>query len=70
CMVVHEEQMTMGFGAEISARIMEEAFDLLDAPVKRVAALDSFCPYSKPLENAVLPQAAWVIEAAKKLVKY
>lgn len=70
CMVVHEEQMTMGFGAEISARIMEEAFDLLDAPVKRVAALDSFCPYSKPLENAVLPQASWVIEAAKKLVDY
>ncbi len=70
CMVVHEEQMTMGFGAEISARIMEEAFDLLDAPVKRVAALDSFCPYSKPLENAVLPQASWVIDAAKKLVSY
>jgi 2-oxoisovalerate dehydrogenase E1 component len=70
CMVVHEEQMTMGFGAEISARIMEEAFDLLDAPVRRVAALDSFCPYSKPLENAVLPQASWVIEAAKKLVGY
>ena len=70
CMVVHEEQMTMGFGAEISARIMEEAFDQLDAPVKRVAALDSFCPYSKPLENAVLPQASWVIEAAKKLVKW
>ena len=70
CMVVHEEQMTMGFGAEISARIMEEAFDTLDAPVKRVAALDSFCPYSKPLENAVLPQAGWVIEAAKKLVSY
>lgn len=70
CMVVHEEQMTMGFGAEISARIMEEAFDLLDAPVKRVAALDSFCPYSKPLENAVLPQASWVIDAATKLMKY
>lgn len=70
CMVVHEEQMTMGFGAEISARIMEEAFDLLDAPVKRVAALDSFCPYSKPLENAVLQQAGWAIEAAKKLVQW
>jgi pyruvate/2-oxoglutarate/acetoin dehydrogenase E1 component len=58
----------MGFGAEISARIMEEAFETLDAPVKRVAAQDSFCPYSKVLENAVLPQKAGVVAAVEALV--
>ena len=70
CLVVHEDTLTMGFGAEISARIMEEAFETLDAPVKRVAALDSFCPYAKPLENAVLPQKAGVIAAIEDLVKW
>jgi 2-oxoisovalerate dehydrogenase E1 component len=70
CLVVHEDTITMGFGAEISARIMEEAFETLDAPVKRVAALDSFCPYAKPLENAVLPQKQGVIDAVEALVKW
>jgi 2-oxoisovalerate dehydrogenase E1 component len=70
CLVVHEDTITMGFGAEISARIMEEAFETLDAPVRRVAAQDSFCPYAKPLENAVLPQKAGVIAAIEELVKW
>jgi 2-oxoisovalerate dehydrogenase E1 component len=69
-LVLHEDTMTMGFGAEISARIMEEAFEWLDAPVKRVAAKDSFCPYSKVLENAVLPQKQNVIEAIEALAKW
>lgn len=68
CIVVHEDTITMGFGAEISARIMEEAFEQLDAPVKRVAAKDSFCPYAKPLENGVLPQKDQVIHAVEALV--
>ncbi len=68
CLVVHEDTITMGFGAEISARIMEEAFDSLDAPVRRVAAKDSFCPYAKPLENGVLPQKNEVITAIEELV--
>lgn len=68
CVIVHEDFMTGGFGAEISARIMEEAFDSLDAPVLRVAAKDSYCPYSKPLEAQVLPQASWIVEALEKVV--
>jgi pyruvate/2-oxoglutarate/acetoin dehydrogenase E1 component len=39
-------------------------------PPQKLAALNSFCPYAKTLENAVLPQASWVIDAATKLVKY
>ncbi len=69
-LVVHEDTITMGFGAEISARIMEEAFESLDAPVRRVAAKDSFCPYAKSLENGVLPQKDQVIEAVDGLVKW
>ncbi len=53
--VAHESHRTCGVGAEIAARIMEEAFDYLDAPVQRVAALDVPIPYSQPLESAVLP---------------
>jgi 2-oxoisovalerate dehydrogenase E1 component len=49
---------------------MEEAFEWLDAPVRRVAAKDSFCPYSKVLENAVLPQKQNVIEAVEALAKW
>jgi 2-oxoisovalerate dehydrogenase E1 component len=68
CLVLHEDTITMGFGAEISAKIMEEAFELLDAPVKRVAAKDSFVPYAKPLENAILPQKNDVIVGVEALV--
>jgi len=68
CLVLHEDTITMGFGAEISARIMEEAFELLDAPVKRIAAKDSFVPYAKPLENAILPQKTDVIAGVEALV--
>ena len=70
CLVVHEDTITMGFGAEISARIMEEAFEQLDAPVRRVAAKDSFCPYAKPLENGVLPQKDQVIDAVSALISW
>lgn len=69
-LVVHEDTITMGFGAEISARIMEEAFESLDAPVRRVAAKDSFCPYAKPVEYGVLPQKGQVIDAMEHLINW
>src|SRR5436305_9238540 len=57
-LVLHEDTHTGGFGAEIAATIGEEAFEDLDAPVKRIAAPDTPVPLSPPPENAVIPQAA------------
>lgn len=70
CLVVHEDFLTGGFGAEISARIMEEAFSQLDAPVLRVGAQDCYCPYSKPLEDQVLPQTSWIVDAGRKVLEF
>lgn len=68
--VAHEDQMTCGFGAEIAARIVGELFEYLDAPVKRVGALDSPVPYCPDLEDAVLPQSADVLNAIRETVRY
>ena len=59
-----------GYGAEIAARIAEELFDELDAPVKRVAAMDTFCAYQPKLEDAILPQTEDITSAVKKLLEY
>jgi 2-oxoisovalerate dehydrogenase E1 component len=69
-MIVHEDQLTCGFGAEIAARIAAELFDHLDAPVRRVAALDTPVPYSPDLEEAVLPQSSDILEALLETSKY
>jgi pyruvate dehydrogenase E1 component beta subunit len=63
--IVHEACLTGGFGAELTARIQDEVFDYLDAPIKRVAAKDFPIPFSPPLEDYVLPNVADVIEAAR-----
>jgi pyruvate dehydrogenase E1 component beta subunit len=63
--VVHEACLTGGFGAELTARIQDEVFDYLDAPVKRVAARDVPIPFSPPLEDFVLPRVSDVVEAAR-----
>jgi 2-oxoisovalerate dehydrogenase E1 component len=63
--IAHEDQLTCGFGAEIAARIGEELFQHLDAPVKRVAAMDCPVAYYPELEEAILPQAADVLAAIK-----
>jgi len=63
--VVNEGWRFCGYGAELSATIMETAFDELDAPVERVATHDIPIPYSEPLENAVLPDAAKIAAAAR-----
>ena len=68
--VLHEASMTGGVGGEISARITEKAFESLDGPVVRIAAPDSPVPFSPPLEEAFLPNAAKVVEKARWLCSY
>ena len=68
--VAHEDQLTCGFGAEIVARISDELFDYLDAPVKRVAALDTPVAYAPVLEEAILPGSADVLAAIRSVAKY
>jgi len=68
--VVHEDSLSFGYGAEIAARIADELFEHLDAPVRRVAALDTFVAYAPQLEDAILPQVADVLKAIKDLHVY
>src|SRR2546428_11936638 len=68
--VLHEASRTGGIGGEITAIIAEEAFEWLDAPLVRVASLDTPVPYSPPLEDYYLPQTKDVLEAARKLAAY
>ncbi len=69
-LVVHEAPSYCGFGSEIVARISEEAFSFLDAPIQRVCGLNTPVPYSKILENEVLPQKEQILEAIKNLAIY
>ncbi len=69
-LILHEDTRTSGFGAEIAAQVAEEAFENLDAPIKRVAAPDTPIPFSPPLEKAFIPQVADVASALRELVAY
>lgn len=69
-LIVHEESLSFGFGAEIAARIADELFDCLDAPVRRVAALDTFVGYHPNLEDHILPQVHDIVSAATQLRSY
>jgi 2-oxoisovalerate dehydrogenase E1 component len=68
--IAHEDQLTCGFGAELAARISEELFDHLDAPVKRVAALDCPVAYAPVLEEVILPNTADVLNAIRAQAAY
>jgi 2-oxoisovalerate dehydrogenase E1 component beta subunit len=69
-LVLHEDTLTGGFGAEIAATISEEAFESLDAPVRRIAAPDTPVPFSPPLEKAFIPQIQDVVAGLKELAEY
>jgi 2-oxoisovalerate dehydrogenase E1 component len=68
--IAHEDQLTCGFGAELSARMAEELFEYLDAPVKRVAALDTPVAYYPDLEEEILPQSADILNAIQQVARY
>lgn len=69
-LIVYESPKTGGVGAEIAAQIADAGFELLDGPVMRVAARDSFVPFAEPLEKYVLPSVEEIIEAARTLHRY
>jgi 2-oxoisovalerate dehydrogenase E1 component len=69
-LIAHEDCLSWGYGAEIAARIAEEMFDCLDAPVARVGALDTWVGYHPDLEAEILPQVETLVERAEKLLAY
>lgn len=69
-LVAYEDMLSWGYGAEIAARIADELFDQLDAPVKRVAAMDTFCAYQPKLEDVILPQTEHITAAVRQILEY
>ena len=69
-LIVHEDTLFQGFGAEIAAQISESGFDFLDAPIRRVAAADTPIPYAPKLEDFVLPNDEDIYTALKSLSEY
>jgi len=69
-LIVHEDVKTLGIGAELSAVLMEERFEHLDAPVMRVTQPDTHSPFSHVLEEAILPNAGKITDALRRLAEY
>jgi 2-oxoisovalerate dehydrogenase E1 component beta subunit len=69
-LVVHEDNLTGGFGAEVAAVLAADAFEYLDAPVRRVAALDTPVPFAPPLEREYLPTEDDILAAVRELAAY
>ena len=68
--VAHEDSLSWGLGSEISARLAEDLFEWLDAPIKRVASLDTWVAYAPDLEEEILPNAAKILTAIEELARY
>jgi 2-oxoisovalerate dehydrogenase E1 component len=68
--VAYEDMRSWGYGAEIAARISDELFHDLDAPVRRVAAMDTFCAYQPQLEEKILPQSRDIVRAVRELATF
>ena len=69
-LVAHEDSLSWGIGAEIAARVADDLFPWLDAPVKRVASLDTWVAYAPQVEDAILPQVEDVRKAAAELAAF
>ena len=69
-LILHEDTHSGGFGGEIAATIAEEAFEDLDAPIKRVTAPDTPVPFAPVLEQAYIPQVDDVVAGLKELIEY
>src|SRR2546428_12698182 len=69
-LILHEDNKTGGIGAEVAAIIAEECFEELDGPIMRVAAADTHLPYAHNLEQAIIPNAEDVVNAARQLAAY
>ncbi|MFZ0632704.1 MAG: dehydrogenase E1 component subunit alpha/beta [Acidobacteriaceae bacterium] len=68
--VAHEDTLSWGYGAEIAARIGEQLFDSLDAPVRRIGAMDTFVAYQPHLEDVILPQPETIFRTIQELAEY
>ena len=69
-LIAHEAHLTCGFGAELSARVANEGFTYLDAPIERIGAIECAIPYAKNLEDTVLPQKSTIEQALRRLAAY
>jgi 2-oxoisovalerate dehydrogenase E1 component len=69
-LIAHEDVLSWGYGAEIAARIADELFTVLDAPVGRVAALDTWVAYSPQMENEILPQVENLVREGERLLEF
>jgi len=69
-LIVHEDNLSWGIGAEIAARVADELFEWLDGPIRRVASLDTWVAYAPSLEDAILPQTPDIVEALVELGEY
>jgi 2-oxoisovalerate dehydrogenase E1 component len=68
--IAHEDMLSWGYGAEIAARIADELFEDLDAPVKRIASMDTFVAYAPIVEDVILPQPEDIYRAIVELKKF